>query len=620
MIQATRLQPVLLVFLSLILLSGIATSSNAQEFTEPPVDFEPVLSLSGVLPGDEIILAGVFEIPVDHHLTDKAHGLFYLEAQWPEGITGVDTLWPVGVEEKGEEVYRGTVSIQLKVKASETIRPGTYEVPVSYGYQICRDIVPETCFLPKFLDSSITLQVLEKGNSAIPSSHPVFAQSDAAPQAETVTTAGSSNLEDRLTNALQEKSVVALLLVFIAGILVSFTPCVYPMIPIIIGFVGAGAGGSRAKGFILSVFFVIGLAITYSILGVIAGATGALFGALMANPIVLWFIVAIFVALGASMLGAFDIALPASVQGKLMSSQKQGLIGAVFMGGVTGIVAAPCAGPPLLVLLGWIGKTGNLWLGFILMAIFALGIGVLFIVIGTFAGALTAMPQAGPWMDKIKKGLGVLIFAVALYYLNMLVPLGVFHLVLGVFFILVGIFFGAAASWDGLSTSQRYGKGFGIVLLLAGAFYVLFGLARYHDLPIVTGSGVVASSAQVAGGISVDEDHVAWRVNDYDAVMSESAQSGTPVLIDFYADWCGVCVELDHKVWNQPEVITASEAYIALKLDYTRSTKELEDLRKKYSVAGLPTVLILGSDGNERSRFSSFKTPAEVVSWLEEHK
>ncbi len=567
------------------------------DFEEPTIPVTITTDPSPAPIGGTVTVTATFAVPPDHHITDKSYDLLSFNLALPEGWTVTDTVWPTGVVEHDEEVYRGEVPLGLVVQVPASVSPGDYTITYDHSYQACRELEPELCFPPISGEGELTLTT-----------------------AEGVAGGSGGALEDRLTNALESGSVMAFVLVFLAGILVSLTPCVYPMIPIIIGFVGAGAGGSKVKGFILSLFFVLGLVLTYAVLGVIAGATGALFGAFMSNPIVLWVIVAIFFALGASMLGAFDIALPASVQGKLMGGQRQGLFGAIFMGGVTGLVAAPCAGPPLLVLLGWIGNTNSLVLGFFLMATFAFGIGILFIFIGTFAGAMTALPQAGPWMDNIKKGLGILIFAVAMYYLHLLLPDTMFILLLGAFLIIIGGAFGAWKKVEELGKVGMIGKGLGIALIVAGAFYVLFGLGTWHKLPLVTGEGLSGGVVVQQGGGAVSEVHVPFRVNDHDAVLADAAETDMPVLIDFYADWCAVCVELDHNVWNQAEVIDAAQAYIPLKLDFTRSVPELEALRKQYGVGGLPTVLILGPDGKERSRFSSFKTPEETVAWLNQYK
>ncbi len=591
----------------------------AQNVGEPPVPTDVVWSQSGVAPGGEITLAAVFDIPDNHHITDKSFGLFSVDPKLPQGITIASTEYPLGEVEKGEENYRGTVAIKLLLHVSASVKPGEYAIPVRLNWQLCRESEPEVCFLPNGADLSTALTVLEPGSTPIPSANTIFGgtalETATGAETSTVVPANQARLEDRLTAALQRGSIAAFLLVFLAGILISFTPCVYPMIPIIIGFVGSGAGGSRFKGFILSVFFVLGLVITYSILGVIAGATGSLFGAFMQNPVVLWVIVAIFVALGASMLGAFDITVPAAIQGKLTGGERKGLIGAVLIGGVTGIVAAPCAGPPLLVLLSWIGNTGNLILGFALMATFALGLGVLFIVIGTFAGALTALPKAGEWMETVKKGLGIVIFAVALYYIRLLIPADLFTVLLGAFVLFVGLFIGAARRWEELSNAGRYGKGLGLLLVLAGAFYFLLGFARVNGIQL---AGVAAGAVE-GSAADVHKAAVPWIVDDHAGALKKAMDENKPVLIDFYADWCGVCVELEHKVWNQAAVMAAAKGYIPLKLDYTRATPEKEALRKQYGVGGLPTVLILGPDGVERARFTSYKAPEEVVSWLAKH-
>lgn len=586
-------------------------TSFAQQPVEPPVEVEIAASHFALPVGETLEIVAIFHVPDDHHITDKSFGIFYLEPRYPDGVTLREEVWPMGEMEHGEEVYRGDVVLKLIVDVTDDAKVGDYNIEYDYSYQICRELDPEMCFLPNGGSGNFNFSVLEAGSKAMPNDHPIFNSGDSASTSEAVAAEGGK-LEDRLTRALENKSFLAFFLVFVAGILISFTPCVYPMIPIIIGFVGGSAGGNRFKGFILSIFFVLGLVITYSILGVIAGATGALFGAFMSNPIVLWFIVAVFIALGASMMGVFDLTIPAGLQGAMMSGDRKGVVGAILIGAVTGIVAAPCAGPPLLVLLSWIGNTGNLVLGFLYMATFAMGLGVLFIVIGTFAGAMTALPQAGSWMDKIKKGLGVVIFAVTIYYLSLLLSHTLYTLVLGAFLVWVGFYFGATLKWNEVAGAGKAGKVLGTLFLIAGIFYFILGLAEMNNISfsgLSTGTGGQASE-------QVDENHVAWMVNDHDNVIAKSKELGIPVLIDFYADWCGVCVELDHKVWNQDIVIDASESYLALKLDFTRSDPELEALRKKYGVGGLPTVMILGPDGSERSRFTSFKTPEETVEWL----
>ncbi len=586
----------------------------AGDTSEPTLEFAAIFSASGIPAGGTITLAAVFEVPDDHHITDRTYDLLYLSAKLPDGITGVDTTWPKGVIEDKEEVYRGTVAILYTLEAADDVAPGIYEIPYTYSYQLCRDLEPEICFLPRESDGLLKLEVLAGGVEPIPSVEPFFGSAEmSGGVAETVAASEEEGLEDRLGNALESGSLAAFVLVFIAGILISFTPCVYPMIPIIIGVVGAGAGGSKLKGFVLSLLFVLGLVTTYSILGVIAGATGALFGSFMSNPIVLWIIVVVFIALGSSMLGAFDITIPASLQGRMLAGEHKGVIGTILIGGVTGIVAAPCAGPPLLVLLSWIGSTGSLALGFLLMAAFAAGLGLLFIVIGTFAGAVTALPAAGAWMVVIKKGMGVVIYGVSLYYLSLLLPEPLFAIILGGFLVFVGLFLGAFARWENLGAAARFGKGLGILLIVAGLFYLLLGLAKENDL---APGGLFRSDHREA---EVTLDSVPWRVNVHDEVVAQAAAENKPVLIDFYADWCVVCIELEHEVWNEPEVIEAANDYIPLKLDYTRLTPRLEKLRRRHGVGGLPTVVILGPDGVERSRFSAFKEAAEVAAWLKRY-
>ncbi len=617
----TSLQRSALILFMIAFALGIASDILAQAPpAEPPVSHEIITSTSGVAAGGTIQIAYILDVPPDHHITDKSYGLLYFDPTLPDGFTLTDTVWPHAEIENDEEVYRGNVTMMLTLAVDASVAHGDYDIPYWYGYQICYETPPPGgCFLPNGGEGNLTITVLDAGATPIPNSHPAFAGlTSTTPESTTASAdAGDSDsLENKLTNALENGSFLAFIFVFAAGFLISLTPCVYPMIPIIIGFVGGSAGGSKMKGFILSLFFVLGLAIVYASLGVVAGLTGALFGAFMQNPIVLWFIVAVFVALGASMLGAFDITVPSAMQDKMMSGERSGIIGAMFIGGVTGIVAAPCAGPPLLVLLSWIGNTGNVVLGFLYMGTLALGLGVLFIVLGTSTAAMTALPQAGGWMDKIKKGLGILIFGVAVYYLNLLLSPDVFQLVLGASLVLFGLYIGATAKWDELAGLGKLGKGIGFIAMVAGSFYIVLGLASMNDVNLSGG----VSAGRGAAVEQADENHVPWNVNTYDEAFQMAVAEDKPVLIDFYADWCGVCVELDHKVWNKENVIDAAQAYIPLKLDYTKTNDELESLRKKHGIGGLPTVMIVGPDGTERARFNSFMEPEDVVDWLNSHK
>ena len=202
----------------------------------------------------------------------------------------------------------------------------------------------------------------------------------------------------------------------------SLTPCVYPLIPITVSVFGANESAGFLKSFLLSVVYVLGIVVTYSILGVAVASTGAVFGQIMANPWVVGFISLILVSLGLSMFGVFEIRLPYAVQNRLNTVGGTGFAGAFAMGTVAGVIAAPCTGPALAVVLTYIATTGSLFLGFWLMFTYALGMGLLFIGIGTFSGLLSALPRSGGWMYVLENVFGIAIITMALYFLKDVFP------------------------------------------------------------------------------------------------------------------------------------------------------------------------------------------------------
>ncbi|MBA2661761.1 MAG: thioredoxin family protein [Bradymonadaceae bacterium] len=230
---------------------------------------------------------------------------------------------------------------------------------------------------------------------------------------------GQSSTSSRLEQTLAEKGLWSvLLLVFFAGVLSSLTPCVYPLIPITISIFGARQAGSKREGFLLSLTYVFGIAITYAAMGVVAASVGAVFGGAMQNPWLLAAIAALFFGLGLSSLGVFDFRLPGALQTKLSQKGGVGYGGAFVMGLVAGIIAAPCVGPIVAGILLYVAGQQDLFLGWALLMVFALGMGMLFLVLGTFSSLLNRLPRAGGWMEGVKAFFGVVFIAMSLYYLR----------------------------------------------------------------------------------------------------------------------------------------------------------------------------------------------------------
>ena len=389
------------------------------------------------------------------------------------------------------------------------------------------------------------------------------------------------------------------------------------MIPITIGYVG-GRARNRAHGFFLSLFFVLGIAIMYSALGIVAASTGSVFGSAMQSPIVLIVVAVIFTAMGASMLGAFELALPSGLQGRLTegSMQRGGTIGAVLMGMVTGLVASPCVGPVLVVLLTFVAQTGSVLLGFWLLFTFASGLGVLFLILGTFAGAISSLPQAGGWMDTVKHVFGFILIAVAIYYLRTLIGPTATGLLAGVYLLGLGLVLGGWVRLHaGTSTGRRLVRSaLGALFALAGVLVLAAWTAVLVGAPLaLRGGPLLPKSLSTISTLAAIEPE--WRVND-EAALEQARLEGRPVIQDFYADWCAACIELDERTWNDPEVLAETRRFTAVKMDFTHRDEFSRAATERYEVRGMPTVILYDSAGNEAARFVGFKSARDVLAVL----
>jgi thiol:disulfide interchange protein DsbD len=594
---------------SVIILLLIPLLSFAEFDAERDVPVWATLSRSGVVPGDSLLLAVVFEVPNQYHITDTSNGLFYLQFDSISFGKVSETAFPPGEVEEESRVYRGKVIVTAILSIDPTydltgFRSGkTDTLHFHAGYQVCQEFGNRMCFFPVDKEIALPVLIVPKGSATLAVHPEIFGEQAPVIEAKT--------LSDRLTDALNRGSILALLLVFVGGILLSFTPCVYPVIPITIGYIGARAQGKPFRGFLLSLSFVLGIAVVYSALGVFSAATGTLFGSISGSPGVRWFVVAVFVIMGFSMIGAFDLSIPASWQGKLQKGKRQGFGGAFVIGMVSSLVIAPCVGPVLVALLTWVAKSGSIVLGFTYLFVLSLGLGLLFLVIGTLSGALTALPQAGAWMEAIKKIFGILLFAGAFLIIKPVISAGLFQVFLGAFLVMVAVGWRAFQPGSELdSLKAKLGKAISILLLVLGILYFVLGVFDLKGINYHGGVGGVAETAAVRPGPP-------WIVNHEQEALSKASQGGKPVIIDFYADWCAACVELDKKTWPDSRVITKFQQVIPLKMNFTKTTTFSKQMMAKYKITGMPTVIFLGSDGSEKGRFTGYKSPEDFIQFFD---
>ncbi len=372
------------------------------------------------------------------------------------------------------------------------------------------------------------------------------------------------------------------------GFLTSLTPCVYPMIPIVVGVFGAREAPTRGRGFSIGLAYVLGMGLTFSVLGVIFAAVGQQANQVLANPWVIWPMVGIYAALAASMFGAFELRLPFSVQNRLASVGGKGYSGAAAMGLVGGLTAAPCTGPFLVGLIGVIAATGNMVAGFTVMFAYALGIGVLFLFLAAFA---VSLPKSGPWMEWVKSAGGVALLVVGLYFLRPVVP----------------------ALREFTSTHPAF---FWSMLALAGLGLGLGALhLSFHDgwsKKLRKGAGVVIAVVGLTGAINAvitPSRPLPWVYDEAEA-YALAAETDRGVMVDFYAEWCAPCKQLEI-IFARPGVYERIvDDYVPLKFDVTQGSDEDFELQARYGAGSLPAVIFLDAEGSELGRITS-QTPSE---------
>lgn len=394
---------------------------------------------------------------------------------------------------------------------------------------------------------------------------------------------------------------------FVFGLVASLTPCVFPMVPITVAIFGATEATSRARGAALSATFVLGIATFFTPVGVASAMSGKLMGSALANQWVVLGLAVLFIALASSMFGAFEMALPSGLTNRLSTVGGVGFRGAFVLGLVMGLVAAPCTGPFLTGMVAWIATTRNIVLGSACMFSFSLGLGILFFVAGTFA---VNLPKGGAWMMGIKWVSGVALAYLAFSYLR-----DRFDVVRGLVH----------------HPSTAFGAAAVVVALIGLALGLVHVAAERRKSPIAHLSKpmklasilpAVAGAAMLISWINLPKEAAAgagaapaitWQTDEAKGRAQATAEH-RPVLIDFGAEWCTACKELEHETFPDANVRAEAQRFVTIRVDATDDDDpKVKELSSKYKVVGLPTVIMLDKDGHEVVRLNEFVKPEKFL-------
>ena len=486
----------------------------------------------------------------------------------PDGKTKSDEFF-------GEvEVYYGQLTVQLPIATG-----GEDIVPLAVAYQGCAE--DGICYPPirKTLDVDMSSGSAAGGTGL--SSGPVSEQ-------------------DRLAALIRDGALPWVMATFFGfGLLLAFTPYVLPMVPILSSvIVGHGSTLSTARAFSLSVTFVLAMALTYTAAGVVVAMLGQNLQAAFQHPLILAAFAAIFVALALAMFGLYELQVPASLQSRLaaISQRQEGgtLIGAGIMGFLSALIVGPCVAAPLAAALIVIGQSGDAVRGGLTLFAMSLGMGVPLLAFGVSAGKL--LPKAGPWMNAIKAGFGVLLLGVAIWMLERILPPPVTLALWGALLIGTGLLMGALRK-PGTGAGRQLARVGGLAALLYGGVMLIGAVSGGHD-PLRPLQGLTGDEAVAKLDFRIIKSSA-----DLDRALAEAAAAGRPAMLDFYADWCIDCKKMERYTFGEPSVAAALDSMVLIKADVTANDAADRELLNRFGIFGPPTIAFFDTSGNEARGF-----------------
>jgi len=517
-------------------------------------------------------------------------------------VTIQSITYPKSQRHEGKEVFTKSVTIDAILVKNKNVDT----IIAKVEYQGCSE--KGLCYEP--LQKEFTLP--------IDSSKLSFASKIDSAQKTT-----SASETDTITDTFKSGNISLILLTFFGfGLLLAMTPCVFPMIPILSSIiVSQGEGMNAKKGFILSLIYVLSMSIAYTMAGILAGLFGSNIQAAMQNPIVLSLFASVFVALALSMFGFFEIGLPSSIQSRLSNTSnhagnKGGFVGVAIMGFLSALIVGPCVAPPLAGALMYIGQTGDALLGGVALFVMSLGMGAPLLLIGIGAGKF--MPRPGGWMSSVSKVFGVIMLAIAIWMLSRIIPETLSMLLWALLFIISSVYLGVfEALKDEKRTWNALKKGLGVFIFIVGGS-LLVGVLSGATNPLNPYENFTSNKVVVKGKEAVNENAFVkiHSLDELDSLIKNS--NGKKVMLDFYADWCTSCKELEHNTFSDDGVKKILGDYLLIQADVTANTKEEKELSKKFGVFGPPAMIFFDENGKslKSKKLIGYKPAAEFIKHL----